>query len=277
MTPPAVPGGAWTTTLIYSFKGPPDDGGAPVGNLAIGADGALYGATPSGGTYDEGTVFQLTPPASQGDAWTLTLLYSFRGDGDGVFPQAGVVVGANGAIYGTTLQRGAQGFGTLYGLQLVAGAWEEKVLASMTSNTTGPYGLAHGNNGVLFGQCYSGIFRATPPEAEGGAWTVQRIGGTAGSFYLTVGGSGGIYWATHQGGTSTACGNPSGCGALYEMIPPGTPSGAWTQVTLHSFTGQHGDGYQPNGGLVVTKDGAVYGTTYYGGANFFGTAFRYRP
>ena len=60
-------------------------------------------------------------------------------------------------------------------------------------------------------------------------------------------------------------------------MPPASPGGAWTLVVLHNFTGQQGDGYQPNAGLVVTKNGAVYGTTYYGGDNFFGTVFRYTP
>ena len=42
-------------------------------------------------------------------------------------------------------------------------------------------------------------------------------------------------------------------------------------------SGQQGDGYQPNAGLVVTKNGAVYGTTYYGGWHYFGTVFTYAP
>jgi hypothetical protein len=83
--------------------------------------------------------------------------------------------------------------------------------------------------------------------------------------------------ARHAGLPGQSAGGAAGCGTLSELIPPTSPGGPWTYALLHSFTGQHGDGCQPNGGLAITKDGSVYGTTNYGGANFFGTAFRYTP
>ncbi len=280
LTPPVSPGGAWTHTVVYNFQGPPIDGGNPEGNLAMGEDGSLYGTTRLGGTYNEGTVFELTPPASPGSAWTQTILYSFRGDGDGINPDAGVVIGANGAIYGTTFSGGALGYGTVFGLQLISGAWEEKVLVSVGYEMSNPVGLVLGKNGVLFGQWPNGIFKATPPTAAGGAWTVQSLYEGAPYTYqqsMTIGPTGALYWTTPAFGTSTACGVSNGCGTLNELVPPTSPGGSWTPVVLHNFTGQHGDGYQPNGGLVVTGTGAVYGTAYYGGDNFFGTAFRYTP
>jgi uncharacterized repeat protein (TIGR03803 family) len=280
LTPPSSPSGPWTESIIYTFEGPPKDGGLPAGDLAIGKNGSLYGTTERGGTYDLGTVFQLTPPVSAGGAWTFGLMYSFRGDGDGTYPGAGVVVGDKGAIYGTTAQGGTLGFGTIFGLDLVSGVWEEKVLASLGSNGVGyPDGLVRGHNGALYGQSGFGAFKATPPAAPGGAWTVESLGGPgdSGSQSVAISASGAIYLTTPYGGTSTACGVSNGCGALYELLPPTSPGGTWPSVLLHSFTGQHGDGYQPNSRLVVAKTGAVYGTTYYGGGNFFGTVFRYTP
>ena len=279
LTPPSSPGGAWTFALVYNFQGPPVDGGTPVGNLSMGKDGSLYGATHGGGTYNLGTVFKLTPGA-QGQAWTLTTLYNFRGDGDGIYPSAGVVIGNNGAIYGTTTQGGAYGYGAVYGLNYISDAWQEKVLVSLNPPMNIPVGLAIGKNGALFCQYDYGIFKATPPPAAGGAWTVQSL--YNGGWYtyvetMTLGPDGAIYWTTPSGGYSTACGVSAGCGALNKLTPPASPGGAWTYDLLHSFTGQHGDGYQPNGGLAVSKNGSVYGTTYYGGDNFFGTAFRYTP
>ena len=118
-----------------------------------------------------------------------------------------------------------------------------------------------------------------PPAAGSTAWILDYIGDAydAGSESVTIGPTGAIYFTTPIRGTSTACGVSDGCGTLNELLPPISPGGTWTPVVLHNFTGQHGDGYQPNGGLVVTKDGSVYGTTYYGGDNFFGTVFRYTP
>jgi uncharacterized repeat protein (TIGR03803 family) len=248
--------------------------------LAIGANGSLYGATSGGGTYNQGTVFELAPPGSPGGAWTLTVIYNFHGDGDGINPGAGVVIGDNGVIYGTTMYGGALGDGTVFGIELVSGVWEEKVLLSLDNNLINPIGLVRGHGGVLYGRSEYGIFKATPPRASGDAWTVQSL--YVGSTFtqqgsLALGASGAIYWTTPTGGTSTACGVSNGCGALNELMPPASPGGAWTLVVLHNFTGQQGDGYQPNAGLVVTKNGAVYGTTYYGGDNFFGTVFRYTP
>jgi uncharacterized repeat protein (TIGR03803 family) len=58
LTPPATPGGAWTETILYNFTSTTAIGYVNAG-LAIGTDGALYGAT---GAYDiegDGSVFAL--------------------------------------------------------------------------------------------------------------------------------------------------------------------------------------------------------------------------
>jgi uncharacterized repeat protein (TIGR03803 family) len=249
--------------------------------LAIAANGSLYGTTMQGGTYDLGTVFELTPHASSGGAWTLTVLHNFHGDGDGTFPGAGVIVATDGAIYGTTSQGGALGVGSVFRLKLVSGTWEEKVLSSLNEGEGAPTGLALGPGGVLYGQTADNvIFELTPPTVAGGAWTFQSLYSAYANISqpsITVGPTGAIYWTTPNGGASTACGIIQGCGALMELLPPATSGGTWTPVVLHNFTGQDGDGYQPNGGLIVTSSGAVFGTTYYGGTDYFGTVFRYAP
>jgi uncharacterized repeat protein (TIGR03803 family) len=52
--------GSWTETVLYSF-GNGTDGSSPFGSLTFDAVGNLYGTTEVGGTYDLGTVFELTP------------------------------------------------------------------------------------------------------------------------------------------------------------------------------------------------------------------------
>ncbi|HXM44300.1 MAG TPA: choice-of-anchor tandem repeat GloVer-containing protein [Bryobacteraceae bacterium] len=47
---------------------------------------------------------------------------------------------------------------------------------------------------------------------------------------------------------------------------------AQTYQTLYSFKGSP-DGGDPKAGLVIAKDGALYGTTYGGGASVLGTVF----
>jgi uncharacterized repeat protein (TIGR03803 family) len=80
----AAPAGSvttWTHNVLYSFQGESaNDGSSPQGNLVFDSKGALYGTTASGGKYGHGTVFKLTPPAASGDAWTETVLYSFKAE-----------------------------------------------------------------------------------------------------------------------------------------------------------------------------------------------------
>ena len=72
-----------------------------------------------------------------------------------------------------------------------------------------------------------------------------------------------------RSGTPTASGT-QGRGAVFRLKKDGTG-----QTELHSFLGPAGDGANPRAGLVQGKDGALYGTTYSGGANSsYGTVFK---
>src|SRR5579863_8223258 len=56
LNPPAIPGGTWTHTVLYSFQGSPSDGKYPATRLVIGSGGVLYGTTTEGGPSGYGTV-----------------------------------------------------------------------------------------------------------------------------------------------------------------------------------------------------------------------------
>ncbi len=75
----------------------------------------------------------------------------------------------------------------------------------------------------------------------------------AGNLYATTLAGGNTYWA----------------GAILELTPS---SGGWTETMIHSF-GSTGDGTQPEAGLIIDKQGNLYGTTAGGGALNFGTVF----
>jgi uncharacterized repeat protein (TIGR03803 family) len=60
---------------------------------------------------------------------------------------------------------------------------------------------------------------------------------------------------------------------VFELTPS---NGGWTVSTLYSFTGGN-DGANPFSGLVFDSAGNLYGTTYAGGSNGFGTVFRLAP
>jgi len=94
--------------LLHLFIGTQGEGRHPSGKLAEGSDGALYGSTERGGDNDQGTLFVLSK-----DGASYSVLISFRG-ALGQYPQGGIIIGANGAIYGTTAQGAAMGFGALF-------------------------------------------------------------------------------------------------------------------------------------------------------------------
>ena len=101
LLPPAQPGGAWTQQVLFYFPKTPGPA-QPLAGVVIGKTGVLYGTTSSGGTYGIGTVFQATPPAAPGGAWTLTVLHSFHLYDDGIGPTSNVIIGPDGYLYGTS-------------------------------------------------------------------------------------------------------------------------------------------------------------------------------
>jgi uncharacterized repeat protein (TIGR03803 family) len=110
----------WQRNSIHIFFGNPGDGVTPSGRIATSADGDLFGIT----TTETrractpghcGSVYELRHVQ---DHWEEHLLHRFRGGESGI-PQGGLVIGAQGELYGTTSQGGAGtacegGCGTVY-------------------------------------------------------------------------------------------------------------------------------------------------------------------
>ena len=102
-------GTGWSFANIFHFLG------SVANNLAIDSHGNLYGASNSGGFNNAGFIFKLS--FVQG-SWTFTNLYNFTGGNDGGSPWGGVIVDAQGNIYGTCQGGGANGGqGTVWVLQ----------------------------------------------------------------------------------------------------------------------------------------------------------------
>jgi uncharacterized repeat protein (TIGR03803 family) len=97
-------------TVLHTFTG--SDGAVPAAGLTRDALGNWYGTTVLGGASNHGTVFELETSGN------LTTVYSFTGGADGAYPYAGVIVEANGNIYGATSAGGSAaapgGYGTLF-------------------------------------------------------------------------------------------------------------------------------------------------------------------
>jgi uncharacterized repeat protein (TIGR03803 family) len=99
-------------SLLHVFARTGSDGQNPLAALLEARDGSLYGTTYSGGSNGVGTIFRLNK-----DRTGYSVLRSFSSTGgDGQNPHAGVVLGSDGAFYGTTWSGGAAGLGTVFRL-----------------------------------------------------------------------------------------------------------------------------------------------------------------
>jgi uncharacterized repeat protein (TIGR03803 family) len=87
---------------------------------------------------------------------------------------------------------------------------------------------------------------------------------------LTMDRAGNLYGTTSVGGyLGGACGNVGGCGTVFRLSPK---NGSWIFTMLYEFQGGQ-DGESPQAALTIGPDGAIYGTTLYGGA--FGCSVGY--
>jgi uncharacterized repeat protein (TIGR03803 family) len=274
--------------VLYNF-GNGTDGVAPQAGLVMDAAGNLYGTTYNGGTYNYGTVFELTPAA--GGGWTEMVLHNFNNDGvDGAYPQAGLIFDAAGNLYGTTHSGGTHNAscsndcGTVFELTPSAGGtWTEKVLYDFYSiRTDGAFpasSLIFDGAGNLYGTTIFGgasgagngtVFELTP--AAGGGWT-ERVLYSFGAdgiwpyAGLIFDAAGNLYGTTSFGGTV-------GWGTVFELTP--AAGGGWTEQVLHNFLG-YSDGETPYAGLIIDAVGNLYGTTSSGGTYGMGTVFELSP
>jgi uncharacterized repeat protein (TIGR03803 family) len=105
-----TPGGA--VKVLHSFTGYPNDGYIPIGTLVQGNDGTLYGTTYQGGSKNWGTVFKIS---SAGTGYTVLHNFDRTADiNDGIQPLAGLALGTDGNLYGTTSSGGKQNSGSLF-------------------------------------------------------------------------------------------------------------------------------------------------------------------
>jgi len=258
-----------THTVLYSFQGG-SDGVNPGAALTSGAGGVLYGTTFAGGSSGNGTVFQLTPPATSGGAWTETVIYSFQGNPDGSGPLGGLVRFANGALYGTTFGGGAAAAGTVFVLVPPAaggGAWAETTIYSFKGGQdgSGPESGVTASKGKLYGTTCCGTVGGTAfvlaPNSPLTwskfalyAWEKVTLGSHPfGS--LAVDANGVLYGTTSEGGVS-------GAGTVFSLTPA-TKGQHYNLTTIHSFTNGT-DGGAPYGQPALGTTGVLYVTVING-------------
>ncbi len=255
VTTPEARGGYHT---IYAFKGN-GDGADPEAALSD-LNGILYGTTAGGGTSGAGTVYQIDGSGAE------SVLYSFEGRRDGATPTTSLTA-VKGELYGTTNDGGGSqcfrhsGCGTVFKITTTG---QERVMYRFVGRDG-----AHPDSPLIYvkGRLY-GTTDSGGAHHCGAFFSI----GTSGDFQVIYSFKGipdgcqpngnlaflhgWFYGSTRTSGAYTA-------GAVFKVNASGKES------ILHSFGKNARDGFEPQGG-VVALNGALYGTTFYGGAHHRG-------
>jgi uncharacterized repeat protein (TIGR03803 family) len=260
-----------TLTTLHSFNS--TDGAQPISGLVQATNGNFYGTTNTGGgnSCDCGTVFEITPSG------TLTTLHVFTDSPDGNGPFGTLIQAMDMNLYGTTSFGGAHHQGTVFKISPSGTLTTLYSFCTPTGCTNGESpsaGLVQATNGDFYGTTYLGgigqhlssygtVFQITP---SGTLTTLHEFDSTDGSnpaVGLVQASNGNLYGTTVLGGST-------GYGTLFEITPSGT------LTMLYNFNSGQGT---PGGGnqLIQATDGNLYGTSYGGGANDYGSIFEFTP
>jgi len=141
---------AGTLTMLHSFDG--TDGYQPFAGLIQATNGNFYGTTYLGGANHAGTVFVIT---AGGDLTRLYSLCSHSGCSDGTGTYARLVQATDGNLYGTTVDGGANGYGTVF--KITAGGKLTTLHSFDGTEGANPFaGLIQATNGDFYGTTYAG-------------------------------------------------------------------------------------------------------------------------
>jgi uncharacterized repeat protein (TIGR03803 family) len=208
-------------------------------------------------------------------AAVLTTLHSFNGTTDGGNPDAGLVQGSDGYFYGTTVNDGTSGYGTVFQIST------NGALTTLYSFNGGNEGaapdvaLVQGSDGYFYGTTDNGgtnghwgtVFKISTNGAlttlysftggnDGGCPVASLVQGSDGNFYGT----------TVYGGTG---GGVFGYGTVFQISTNGALMTLYAFGSITNANGDPLDGSGPDAAMVQGSDGNLYGTTEYGGTNSY--------
>jgi uncharacterized repeat protein (TIGR03803 family) len=213
-------------------------------------------------------------------AWAASatkLVYSFGGNADGEYTDTELVRDSAGNLYGTSVQGGVFGGGTVF---QVSPAGVHTVLYDFTGGADGgePYkGVTLDAQGNLYGtavtggggSCEGGCGVVFKLSNDGGTWNqtvIHTFGGSDGSgpgSPVAIDKNGDVFGTTPTGGAN-------GIGVVYQLREE---AGAWKFRVIHTFTGGDDGGGGSASRLLIDAAGNLYGVCTVGGANGFGTVF----
>jgi uncharacterized repeat protein (TIGR03803 family) len=259
--------------VIWNFGATNSDGQSPNDGLIEDASGALYGTTYAGGVHGAGAVFKLT--SSRG-TYSEQILHTFGAPLDGASPYGSLLADSTGALYSTTIFGGVNNLGTVFKLTRSGSTYTEQILWSFKGKPDGkcPFtSLIAGKHGVLYSTTETGgafddgtVFEMKPSRSGYTEHVVWSFGGPNDGAcpYAPV-----IVRHSELYGTTYSLG-AYGVGTAFQVTLSGPhPT---ERVTWSFGNGQDGS-YPANGGLTADSTGTLYGTTFFGGSQNYGSIF----
>jgi uncharacterized repeat protein (TIGR03803 family) len=160
------------------------------------------------------------------------------------------------------------------------GNWAKTVLYEFQNGDGAfPAGLTFDASGNLYGVTTAGgangrgeVYELSPPQQRGGAW-MQKVLFSFSNFeiqpnpVIVFDSAGNIYGTYYQLYTCFP-----GCGAIFQLKQT---NGTWTETDIFDFSGG-GNGGEPMAGVILDREGNVYGTGAKGGNNW-GIAYKLKP
>jgi uncharacterized repeat protein (TIGR03803 family) len=274
---------AATPTTLVSFNG--TNGSSPQAGVTADGNGNLFGTTSAGGASNNGTVFEIVNIAN-GYATTPTTLVSFNG-ADGSFPQARLIIDANGNLFGTTTTGLISNNGGVFEVKKTAGGYASAptILAAFTGIPDGANptaGVITDTAGNLFGTTLNG-----GAGGEGSVFELIKNGisyastptilvsfdlddGANPQAGLIIDSQGNLFGTTDFGGPT-----PPRRGNLFEIVKMANGY-ANTPTVVYNFCSQPNctDGATSFAGLIADAQGRLFGTTSAGGTSNDGTVFQ---
>ena len=211
----------------------------PNGGIVVGGDGGYYGTTSSSSTITGGLIYRVSSDGTQ-----VKTIYQLSNT-EAYAPLAGLLVGSDGVLYGTT--------------------------------SLGAVGVEPSTAGTVFsiktdGKGFTILHKFAPVTASNVNQNAVNLDGAYPETALIEGSDGFLYGVARAGG-------PNGTGAVFKVSRDGT-----SFKLLHTFAPVTSDanaavpvnldGAAPLGVLLQGADGFLYGTTSVGGVNGRGTIFR---
>jgi uncharacterized repeat protein (TIGR03803 family) len=248
------------TTLINFNK---LNGANPFGSLIQASDSNFYGMTCHG-----------IPPSNKGTIFKYTLaggfktLYNMDVTAIGNEPYASPIQASDGNIYGTTINGGSAGVGTMFEYNMMSGKTTTLINFDSINGSFPTGGLIQAADGNLYGTTDAGgmsgngtIFKYSLSGTFSTIVTFNNTNGSGPVGSLIQAKDGNLYGMTIGGG------NAGGYGTIFKC----TTTGILT--TLINFNGSNGG--TPYGDLLQAFDGNFYGMTYGGGSSGQGNIFKY--